>query len=130
MQICYNFPQMVRLGGVIGAALLVSMAAGCSFDDEENTGKGGVQGACFTPTGTPLGCDDAPIETTADACDKLVACGIVPVDREMGGDYGDCLRVIDELERFQYEFALACIEASTCEELASTSTCVEHGEEF
>jgi hypothetical protein len=118
---------MARHGAVIAAALLASIAAGCSFD---NDAKPGVQGACFSPTGTPLGCDDQPIESSEDACNKLIACGVVPVENEMGFDYSDCLELIDELESFQFEFALACIEASSCEELASTSTCVEHGEEF
>lgn len=117
---------MDRLGGV---ALLVVVATACSFDDEA---KPGVQEPCFTPTGTPLGCESGPIRTAMDACDRLVDCGVIPIDQEdeMAFDYGRCLEVIDDLERFQYEFALACIEASSCEELASTSTCVEHGEEF
>ena len=121
---------MVRLGGVIAAALLVSAAAGCSFDNEA---KPGVQGVCFTPAGTPLGCENAPIETTEDACNKLVACGAVLIENEdRQGTYPACLDFIDRLQGFRYDFALACIEASTCEELTSTSTitCLEHGEEF
>jgi hypothetical protein len=124
---------MSRIGGAIAAAaLVVSVGAGAGCDYEGP--KPGVQGICSMAAGTPLGCDDAPIETADQACSKLVACNVIPVDDpnpDGAFDYPDCIDAINSLEDFRFDFTLACIEASSCDELNSTGPplCFEHGDD-
>ncbi|RMH38055.1 MAG: hypothetical protein D6689_20220 [Deltaproteobacteria bacterium] len=86
-------------------------AAGCD-------GAQGSRGPCATPAGAPLACPDAPgaIETPEDACWKLVDCGVIPlVDEDRGWEF--CVRRLERLTDAALDYALACIDAATCDDL-------------
>ncbi len=89
--------------------------SGCSFDGAAP----GVRGQCATAIGEPL-CEDTPIETADDACWKLVGCGSIPVaneEEENYFDYSNCIDRIEGLSAHRQALSLACIEASTCDQL-------------
>lgn len=106
----------------------------------------GLRGPCSTPSGEPLGCDEQPIETAEDACWKLVSCGAIPVanpddDPDCCFDYTRCIDELGELEQLGHDFALACIEGATCDQLrwrgspdrptrnrAEMPACLQHGD--
>ncbi len=87
----------------------------CSFDGAAP----GVRGQCATAIGEPL-CKDTPIETAADACWKLVQCGSIPVaneEEENYFDYSNCLDRVEGLSDHRYALSIACVAASTCDQL-------------
>ena len=99
-----------------GVLLVLSLSIhGCSFDGASP----GVRGQCATAIGEPL-CVDMPIETADGACWKLVGCGSIPVANEEDEnyfDYSNCIDRIEGLSAHRHAISLACIEASTCDQL-------------
>jgi hypothetical protein len=84
--------------------------------------RAGYRGECGNAGGTLLGCDDAPIETPEDACWRLVECGAIPVQNPEDQprccfDWARCVEELSELPEWRQAFTLACIEASTCDQL-------------
>lgn len=102
---------------VLAALVLVipPLLVACDFDGAAP----GVRGQCATAVGDPI-CDNVPIESSSDACWKLVQCGSIPVasaeDRD-DFDYARCLARFDSIGDHRAEVSMACIEASTCDQL-------------
>jgi hypothetical protein len=119
-------PPRLRVAAALGVIAWVAVS-GCSFDGP----KPGIQDVCSTASGRPLGCESVPIDTAEDACAKLAACGAIPIEdpNPDAPDFPDCVDNINSLDDFRFEFALACVEVSTCDELVSTPSCFEHGDE-
>lgn len=95
--------------------LQVPLLGACDFE----AASPGVRGRCATAIGEPL-CEDEAIETSADACWKLVQCGSIPVanlEDENFFDYANCITRFDEIGAHRSEVSMACIEASTCDQL-------------
>ncbi len=77
-----------------------------------------------------------------DACWRLAQCGAIPVanaesEPDCCFDWATCVEHVEGLPDEQFELALACIEAATCDELRSRSApgrtaeppaCLEHGQ--
>ena len=97
------------------ALLPLPLAGACGFDGAAP----GVRGECATAIGEPL-CEEAAIETSADACWKLVQCGSIPLanqEEENFFDYANCLDRFDRIGAHRSELSMACIAASTCDQL-------------
>ena len=98
-------------------ALALMPLLACSFDDATP----GVRGPCATASGEPL-CASEAIETGEDACWKLIECGSIPVVEPMPDDnryfdQSECARHFEQLSDNRLKVALACVEASTCDQL-------------
>jgi hypothetical protein len=83
----------------------------------------GMREPCSNASGTLLGCDDMPIESPEDACWRLVECGVIPLEHEDDDvlDWATCVRMIERMSEARYEFALQCIETSSCDDLKVSS---------
>lgn len=103
-----------------GILLGVSLGtAACDFEE----GAPGARGFCGASTGQPL-CEDESIEDAADACAKLVECASIPVSPPDGVDnpndfftYSTCVARIEGYPEHRQFVAVACIAASTCDQL-------------
>jgi hypothetical protein len=103
--------------------LLVALLAPACGDDTL-----GTSGLCASG-GTINECRDFA-DTPEGACEKLVRCGLIVRDAgESGGfDWGECVFEIQErYERGTADFAIDCILASSCDELA-TGYCFRLGD--
>ncbi len=101
--------------GSIILALAVLPLAACSFD----AAPPGVRGQCGATIGEPL-CPPEVIETGEDACWKLVECGAIPVASPEGEAFFDqptCERYFERISGHRYNISLACVAASTCDQL-------------
>lgn len=119
---------LVMRRGVAGIALAsaLALAAGCDFEGSQLPP---TEGRCAQAPGPLLDCPAAPIETPEDACRKLLECGAIVLENEDGGgDYFDCLDFLEGLPGYRLDFALACVETSTCDDL-KVATCLEHGDD-
>ena len=97
---------------VLGAATLV---AACGDEGSIQ----GVRQPCASASGTLLGCDDTTIETPEDACWRLVECGVIPLEHDEDNifDWANCVYQIERLSEPRYDFALQCVETSSCDDL-------------
>ncbi len=73
-----------------------------------------------------LDCEPVALAGAEEACWRLVQCGAVPVtnpesDPSCCFDWATCVNRIESLPDEQFELALACIEASQCDELKGES---------
>lgn len=109
---------------LIALGLALSLAA-CGDDESLQ----GVREPCATASGTLLGCDDDPIESPEDACWRLVACGVIPLEHETDWvlDWASCVREIERMSEARYDYTLQCIEASSCDDLKVDNSPVNPG---
>ena len=118
---CYPLPMR---GSLILAMALVPLVA-CSFDEATP----GVRGQCGATNGEPL-CPADDLETGEDACWKLVECNVIPVASPEGQVFFDepaCERFFERLSAHRFHIALACVAASTCNQLR-VPICLEYGD--
>ena len=106
-----------RITAVCLAAVLGTMVA-CGGDGSTP----GVRSECAAFGGAGLDCEDMPIESSVDACFKLVGCGAIPLENPTDNsdcclDWAFCVRELERLDDFNRDFVFACIEASSCDEL-------------
>jgi hypothetical protein len=108
--------------GVVAVGLAV---AACDDTDP----KGGTRGICASG-GAINDCPD-PVVTPETVCWRMVECGAIPVESEMGGlDWASCVGVIEGSSDERATFIMACVAASACDELVSNSEyrpCFEFG---
>jgi hypothetical protein len=109
------------------------MSVGC--DDQKAVT--GTRGRCAV--GGAIGdCHDIS-STVINACNKLVDCGAIPVDAadENGFDWGQCVDRIESRVSDIQSFVVACIAASSCDELRTDGSpgnpygriaCLSYGE--
>lgn len=97
----------------LSASLLLS---GCSLDEESIQGP---REACGQAEGNLLGCETPTIETSEDACWRLVGCGVIPLEHEENWvlDWKACVVLLDSMNTFRHDLSLSCVESSTCEQL-------------
>lgn len=83
----------------------------------DDTNIDGVRGPCASG-GALAGCPDGAA-TSRDACWRLVECGAYPLDavEEDRIDWGLCVDTLDRLRADRAALVIACISASTCDEL-------------
>lgn len=114
----------------IALAGALSLGLGCGFDSGEPLPP--TEGACAQAPGPLLDCPPAVIETPEDACQKLLACGAIALDVPDNDsapiDYDGCLSFFNRLDEFRIDFALECIQSSTCDDLQDP-VCLRHGED-
>ena len=119
---------MVRL--LLSAMLLVGLGCG---DDGATPG---LRDECSSFSGAGLECESPPIESAADACQKLVDCGVIPLDAEGAFDWAECMARLEGLDDYNRELVFACVEVSSCDELKTPGSpdspgqplCLEHGD--
>ena len=122
--------------GVLAALVWTSAAA--SACDSVGSADG-TRGRCASPAGELLGCEAGPIETPEDACFRLVDCAAIPIQSAEGQDnldWGDCIDILDGFSPERFDYAVACIAASSCDELRPNGgpatpyerpLCLQHG---
>jgi hypothetical protein len=122
----------MKLG--VFVALLCAGAAVPACDSEGSAD--GARGPCASPAGELVGCEPGSIETPEDACFRLVDCAAIPIEAEENLDWGDCVDILENFSADRYDFAIACIEASSCDELRPNggpstpferTLCLQHG---
>ncbi|HEY5920153.1 MAG TPA: hypothetical protein VIV11_00725 [Kofleriaceae bacterium] len=93
--------------------VLIALAACTPGDDVAD----GTRGLC-AEGGELNDCNDAP-QTPWDACWRMVDCGAIPVYEveENQFDFDDCVEAIDSQLEAQRRLTIACIGASTCDQL-------------
>ncbi|MEZ4359787.1 MAG: hypothetical protein R3B48_06370 [Kofleriaceae bacterium] len=103
----------------LAAAWLFSLAAPLALLAACDTDRAadGARGACAE--GGSLGDCREVVETPEEACDRLVRCAAIPRDAEddNGFDWGRCVDRIAGLSVEQARFVIACVGASSCDEL-------------
>lgn len=121
----------------LAVSVLLLGAWGCGDDAATQ----GIRDLCASAPGSIGGCPDAPLESPEDVCWRLVECGSIPLeepeDNQGVFDWKDCVSRVGSLQDFQYEYTLACVQASTCDELkrdgspssGSVPLCLLHGEQ-
>lgn len=113
------------------------LAAACGDDGS----KQGVRELCAAP-GAAQNCAGSTLTTAEDLCWRLVECGAIPIERppedDSVFDWSRCVGFTNGLDDFQFEFSLACVEASTCDELKTNNApnsprsvplCLRHGDQ-
>jgi hypothetical protein len=107
------------------ALALAAWLGACGTETEEEN-QPPLAGDCAHAVGILLGCDGSPIETTADACQKLLDCSAIPLASDGYFDHNDCLREIGDLPDERKELVFVCIEASSCDLLrGDLDVCLE-----
>jgi hypothetical protein len=93
--------------------LLLALAACSAGDDTAD----GTRGLC-AEGGELNACDDTP-HTAEDACWRLVDCGAMALHRndDNGFDWDDCVDTIETMRDAAQQLTIACIGASTCDQL-------------
>ncbi len=107
-----NWPPM--RARMLVALVALPLLGGCDYEGAAP----GVRGQCAAASGEPL-CVSS-VETPEDACWKLVECGSIPVANEEEQnffDYANCLNRFDAIGEHRSALSMACIEASTCDQL-------------
>ena len=99
-------------------AALLCIAGACGIDPPRSAARG----PCTSDTDTGPDCEPVALASAEDACWRLVQCGALPVanpesDPTCCFDWGACVNHVDSLPDEQFEMSLACIEASTCDDL-------------
>jgi hypothetical protein len=98
-----------------GCISLVLLAlAACSAGDDV---ADGTRGLC-AEGGELNDCPDAPL-TARDACWRMVDCGAIPLHQteEFADDWDNCVDEIETMLDPAQRLAVACIAASTCDQL-------------
>ena len=105
-------------------AFVAALAFAACGDDMPSFGTRGDCGA----GGAINDCPDPELMPYA-VCEKMVACGVIVRDSHgNGGDYGSCVNTIFQRgDDGTQSFLMACIAASSCDELAS-GYCFAFGE--
>lgn len=99
--------------GCISFVLLALCA--CSAGDDTADGTRDLCGE----GGELNDCDDTP-GTAREACWRLVDCGAIPLHRpedEFADDWDNCVGEIEGMLDSSQRLAIACIGASTCDQL-------------
>lgn len=103
-------------------------STGCSGDDVTP----GVRDECASFGGAGLECEREPIESIADVCEKLLDCGVFPLDNMNGFGWTECMALDDDLDDLTRETIFACVEISSCDELKRENgeppLCLQHGD--
>jgi len=113
-------------------ALAVTAAVGCGDDGSAQ----GFRGPCAAAGS--IDCPTESLATAEDLCWRLVECGSIPVAGPDDGnvfDWPRCVESVNSLDDYQFEFSLACVEGSTCDELKTNGSpndpgvpvCLRHG---
>jgi hypothetical protein len=95
--------------------IAVALAGAAACDSTMDTD--GARGACASG-GALAGCPDGEATPEA-ACWRLVECGTLPVDGTEANDldWGRCVYTLEGLSAERATLVLACVSASTCDEL-------------
>jgi hypothetical protein len=98
--------------GCIGLVLLV--LAACNAGDDV---ADGTRGLC-AEGGELNDCDDVP-STPREACWRMVDCGAIPVhhSEDFPDDWDNCVEQIERMLDPAQRLTIACIAASTCDQL-------------
>jgi hypothetical protein len=95
-------------------SLVFVVLAACNAGDDT---ADGARGLC-AEGGELNDCKDAPA-TAWDACWRMVDCGAIPVHQtdENRDDFDNCLSTIESMLDPAQRLTIACIGASTCDQL-------------
>jgi hypothetical protein len=106
---------------------LLLALGGCSLGDDVANGSRGqcAEGGALNDTCT------SQVRTPEQACWRLVDCGALPVFRgeAFRSDWDSCVAEIWDTGDVQEKLIIACINASTCDQLkVSAGACFAYGE--
>lgn len=95
-------------------SLLLLALAACSAGDDV---ADGTRDLC-AEGGELNDCADVP-RTPQEACWRMVDCGAIPVhqEEEFRDDWDNCVQAIEGMLTSAQQLAIACIGASTCDQL-------------
>jgi hypothetical protein len=98
--------------GCMSFVLLALVACGAGDDVAD-----GARDLC-AEGGELNDCRDVP-RTPMEACWRLVDCGAIPLHREdpNADDWGNCVDEIERMRETSQRLTIACIAASTCDQL-------------
>jgi hypothetical protein len=106
--------MMLAMRGWTGLLLLALVA--CSAGDDTADGTRGLcaEGGELNDTN----CHANPT-TAVDACWRMVDCGAIPLHEndQYRRDWDNCVNTIESMLDTQQKLAIACIGASTCDQL-------------
>lgn len=102
-------------------ASLVLAATGCG-PDEDDAPTGGARALCASG-GELTDCPDADLSPEG-ACWRLVDCGAIPLSHpeDFRIDWGSCVDGVASLTADRQRLVIACVAASTCDQLRSDSS--------
>ncbi len=100
-------------------ASLVLAATGCGAGDDV---AGGARALCASG-GELTDCPDAELSPEG-ACWRLVDCGAIPLSHpeDFRIDWGSCVDGVSSLTADRQRLVIACVAASTCDQLRSDSS--------
>lgn len=106
---------------------LLLALVGCSLGDDAADGARAqcAEGGALNDTCTQ------PVATPEQACWRMVDCGAIPLhaNEQYDFDWSRCVEEIWEVAALQERLIMACIGASTCDQLkVSGSACFAYGE--
>ncbi|HSD88126.1 MAG TPA: hypothetical protein VLB44_11450 [Kofleriaceae bacterium] len=98
--------------------LIIALAACGAGDDTAD----GTRSLCAEGGALNDQCVE-PITTPRDACWRLVDCGAIPVHRDdpFDLDWDRCVDDLTSMDDVQQQLVIACIGASTCDQLRNDS---------
>src|ERR1043165_2214696 len=107
--------------------LFILALAACGGDDTTGARNLCAEGGTLNDT-----CED-PVDNARDACWRMVDCGAILVHGQNLGDFDwdRCVYRIEALADTEQQIVLACIGASTCDQLkADDHRCLRFGDEL
>ena len=95
-------------------SILVLVLASCGAGDDQ---ADGTRAVC-AEGGALNDCDDNVVDAH-DACWRMVDCGAIPLHHDEGFrlDWDNCVGTIEDMPDPQRRLVIACIGASTCDQL-------------
>lgn len=97
-------------------SLLFLALAACGAGDDTADGT-----RAFCAEGGALNGCEVSVKTPQDACWRMVDCGAIELNRDQGFDWNNCVGSIEGMRDPQQQLVMACIAASTCDQLKVTS---------
>ena len=112
--------------GWIASTLLASFVVAAACGTGDDVVEGGRAQCAYG--GALTDCPDAA-QTPEGACWRLVDCGALDVEREEPGqfDWGACVDRLEGMIEDRRRPVIACVAASTCDELRTGSFCFDFG---
>src|SRR4051812_29004832 len=107
-------------------SLLIIALGACSPGDDTSDG---TRALCAEGGALNDQCED-PVTTARDACWRMVDCGAIDAHEpgEFDFDWDRCVDRIEGMADVEQQIVIACIGASTCDQLKEGRACIRLGD--